>query len=380
MKTPRTGIRLLDSSDNLAQHFKAGVSLHCHTQQSREVLDFVPYYASRIPVVASLFHRAVENHRIKRGEVIDFAKAFWTPPLPPRVVMDAESEQIEHALGLEPIVSITDHDDIRACTNLQVLCPNKEVPVSFEWTLPFAPGFFHLGVHNLPRDRAPEIWQSLKAYTAGRREPLLSELFETLNQDPRTLIVLNHPLWDIERIGESAHLELLREFLGQCGSWIHAIEVNGFRSWDENKRAMEMAAQYGYPVISGGDRHGHEPNAMLNLTTAKTFSEFAEEVRADRLSEVAVLPAYKEPLAMRMLEAVGDVLRYYPNHPQGQRFWTDRIFWTLEDLSVRPLSFYWGTRGPAWVRASMWVMRIIGSRRIRPAMRLFLADQEGAWS
>ncbi|HEY6328165.1 MAG TPA: hypothetical protein VI756_02430, partial [Blastocatellia bacterium] len=79
-------------------------------------------------------------------------------------------------------------------------------------------------------------------------------------------------------------------------------------------------------------------------------------------------------------EAVGDVLRYYPNHPEGQKFWTDRIFWTLEDLSVRPLSFYWGNRGPAWVRASMWAMRIIGSRRIRPAMRLFLADQEGAWS
>ncbi len=34
------------------------------------------------------------------------------------------------------------------------------------------------------------------------------------------------------------------------------------------------------PVISGGDRHGCEPNGVINLTAARTFSEFAQEVRS----------------------------------------------------------------------------------------------------
>jgi len=377
MKTPRTNVRLLDSRSPAERRFKTGVSLHCHTQQSKEILDFVPYYASRIPVVSTFFQSAVEQHKERKGEAIDFARAFWMPPLPPRAVMDAECEQIERTVGLEALVSITDHDDIRACTNLQVLCPNKEIPVSFEWTLPYAPGFFHIGVHNLPKESATELWTVMRAYTTGSPAPELKALLDTLTEDPATLLVLNHPLWDIERIGEGPHNELLRTFIAEYGRWIHAIEINGFRSWAENQRAFELANQYGYPLISGGDRHGSEPNAMLNLTTATSFSEFVSEVRVDRTSEVAVLPAYKDPLVMRMLETVGDVLRYYPNYPHGQRSWTDRIFWTLPDGSVRPLSFYWGKRGPAWVRASMWIMRIIGSRRIRPAMRLVLPGEEG---
>jgi hypothetical protein len=32
-------------------------------------------------------------------------------------------------------------------------------------------------------------------------------------------------------------------------------------------------------IISGGDRHGCEPSAVLNLTNAKTFSEFIDEIR-----------------------------------------------------------------------------------------------------
>jgi len=192
-----------------------------------------------------------------------------------------------------------------------------------------------------------------------------------------TLVVLNHPLWDIERIGETRHLELLADFLATHGRWIHAIEVNGYRSWSENQQVIKMADAHSYPIVSGGDRHGHEANAMLNLTSAGTFSEFADEIRRDRISELAILPAYKEPVVMRMLETVADVVRYYPNYTRGKRFWTDRVFWSLEDGTVRPMSFYWKRGGPAWVRASLGVMKIIGSRRARPAMRLVFAGEEG---
>jgi hypothetical protein len=180
-------------------------------------------------------------------------------------------------------------------------------------------------------------------------------------------------------LGAAGHQLLLGEFLGANGQWIHAIEVNGYRSWSENKDAIALADQYAYPIISGGDRHGTEANSMLNLTNAASFSEFAAEIRVDRVSEVAILPSYKESTVLRMLGTVADVLKYYPTHAAGRRFWTDRIFWTLEDGSVRPMSYYWKRGGPAWVRASLSIMRVIGSRRARPAMRLVFAREEGVW-
>jgi hypothetical protein len=379
MKTPRKGIRLLDPGDRYVRDFKSGVSLHCHTDESREALDFVPYYASKIPLVSQFLDRELEAYTARNREVIDFARAYWTPPLPPRAVLEAETHQIEQGLGLASIVSITDHDNIAACTHLQVLHPEQEIPVSLEWTVPFGPGFFHIGVHNLPAAGSAEIWPLLTSYTWNPKNNCLADLLDLLCSHQDTLLVLNHPLWDIERIGEAGHKQLLAEFLRAGGQRIHAIEVNGYRSWSENKDAVSLADQYGLPVISGGDRHGTEANSILNLTNAASFSEFAAEIRADRVSEIAILPSYKEPTVVRMLETVADVLKYYPNHAAGRRFWTDRIFWTLQDGSVRPMSFYWKRGGPAWVRASLRVMKIIGSRRARPAMRLVFAREEGAW-
>jgi hypothetical protein len=377
-KAPRTRVRVCDLNERAVRNFTTGVSLHCHTENSHEKLDFVPYYAGKIPLVSNFLDRELELHRIKNGEVIDFARAFWTPPIHPRAVLEAESNQIELALGLRPIVSITDHDDIRSSAHLRVLSPDSHIPISLEWTVPFGCGFFHVGVHNLPQEESSQVFDLLRDYSRDPQHSDLAELFEMLCDCPRTLVVLNHPLWDIERIGEAAHLTLLRDFLSLHGRRIHAIEVNGYRSWHENQRAIELAGSYGYPVISGGDRHGHEANSIVNLTNADTFSEFAAEIRNDRVSEVAILPAYKEPVAMRMLETVADVLKYYPGYPKGRRFWTDRIFWTLEDGSIRPMSFYWKNGGPVWVRASLNLMKVIGSRRARPAMRLVFARDEGA--
>jgi len=379
MKTPRKGIRLLDTGDTRIRDFKSGVSLHCHTDESRETLDFVPYYASKIPLVSQFLDRELESYTARNGEVIDFARAYWTPPLPARAVLEAEINQIQQGLGLASLVSITDHDNITACTHLQVLHPEQEIPVSLEWTVPFGCGFFHIGVHNLPPASSTEIWALLTGYTRNPESNRLTDLLDLLCSDQDTLLVLNHPLWDIERIGEAGHHLLLAEFLGANGQWIHAIEVNGYRSWSENRDAVSLADQYNLPIISGGDRHGTEANSILNLTNAASFPEFAAEIRTDRVSEIAILPSYKEPTVLRMLETVADVLKYYPNHALGRRFWTDRIFWTLEDGSVRPMSFYWKRGGPAWVRASLRVMKIIGSRRARPAMRLVFAREEGVW-
>src|SRR5207245_1747573 len=83
----------------------------------------------------------------------DFSRAYWTPPLTPASALRLEREQIER-LGLRPMISLTDHDDIEAPAALQLACDPRETPVSVEWTVPYAASILHFGIHNLPPDSA----------------------------------------------------------------------------------------------------------------------------------------------------------------------------------------------------------------------------------
>src|SRR5262249_29253513 len=166
----------------------------------------------------------------------------------------------------------------------------------------------------------------------------LCDLLARINELPETLIVLNHPLWDVEFMGAQKHAVALGVFLAEYKTWIHALEINGFRPWDENKAVMEMAKDFGLPVVSGGDRHGCRSNVVLNLTRATSFAEFVTEVREDRRSDVLLMPEYRESRVLRTLEVIADVLRHYPSHPQGQRLWTNRVFIDLEDKGGPPPS------------------------------------------
>lgn len=42
------------------------------------------------------------------------------------------------------------------------------------------------------------------------------------------------------------------------------------------------------PLISGGDGHGCEPNALIHLSRARTLDAFVAEVREDGYSVVAL--------------------------------------------------------------------------------------------
>lgn len=377
MKHSSTLTHSLDTSPSVTRYFQTAVSLHCHTHHSKENLGFIPYYAERIPVVATLFRREMENYARKKGRTIDFSTAYWTPPVSPNRVLELERNQIEFRLDLKALVSLTDHDDIEAGRLLRALGSCQDIPISVEWTVPFNQGMFHLGVHNLPADKASKIMSELSGYTTHPQESRLAELFEMLNFLPDALVVLNHPLWDIERAGRDLHMTLLADFIERYGRWIHALEVNGYRSGEENRATLQMAEELGYPVVSGGDRHGYSPNAVLNLTRATTFAEFAAEVREDKISEILLMPEYRENLHARTLEAVADVIRHYPNFSEGQRYWTDRVFFQLEN-ETHPVSHYWKNGGPAWVRYVLWGLIKLGSPSLRPALRLALARGEGA--
>ena len=138
---------------------------------------------------------------------------------------------------------------------------------------------------------------------------------------------MNHPLWDEKGIGDERHRSALKDLLAGYRPILHALELNGLRSWHENKQVVAMGRELNMPVVSGGDRHGREPNAILNLSRGATFAEFVHEVRRERLSYVVFMPQYREPLKMRVLQTMVDVVREYPENFAGRRAWADRVFY-----------------------------------------------------
>ncbi|MBC7924442.1 MAG: hypothetical protein H7039_02190, partial [Bryobacteraceae bacterium] len=268
---------------SVARSFRTAISLHSHTRQSKESLGFIPRYAKTIPGLSGLVQAQERKYERVHGTQLDFDNAWWTPPLSPREAYELERNQIEQQLSLKALVSLTDHDDIEAPMHLHVLSEMNEVPISVEWTVPYGASFFHVGVHNLPSKHAHATMEVLTAFTASPDETRLRGVFEMLAGYRSTLIVLNHPLWDEPGIGTDAHRALLNRFVANYRPYLHAAELNGLRSWNENATVAQFSKEIGLPLISGGDRHGCEPNANVNLTNASTFPEFVDEVRNNKL-------------------------------------------------------------------------------------------------
>jgi hypothetical protein len=367
MTTGRTILR--ESRDpGAVAGYTAAVSLHAHTGRSKEGMVHVSRYITRIPLVSILVRRELDAYARRNNECVNFKKAWWHPPVDARTVLQSEASQIAEVLGLTPIVSITDHDTLEAHIDLQSEDPNNAVPISFEWTVPFNEGFFHVGVHNLPRDHAPAIYRALSAYTRDPNPAALSRLLDDLNRNPEVLVVLNHPLWDLANIGPAHHVRLLRRFLTDYGGDIHALELNGYRSWRENTAVRTLAQEFPLPLISGGDRHGCAPNALLNLTTATTFGGFVREIRMQHKSAILVMPAYRTSLVVRKLESATEVMRRYPSYPSGRQRWMDRVCYE-ENGVAKPLSEDWPDGGPLWVRAAMNTFLLAASWPFRPILR-----------
>jgi hypothetical protein len=354
-----------------ARSFRAGVCLHGHTMHSQECLSFLPRYLHYVPGISQVMRR-YEQPRGGTEEGIDFARAYWTPPLSPSSALRLEREQIA-ALDLLPLVSLTDHDDIEAGLALQITSPRREVPVSVEWTVPYESSIFHLGIHNLPVGRDRSWMAEMAAYTSAPDEGRLPEMLSALSKMPEVLIVLNHPFWLEEGVTEDGHERALVRLLRECLPWLHSFELNGTRSWEENTRVIALARIHSRPIISGGDRHACEPAACINLTNASTFAEFVAEIR-DAHSTLAFLPHYREPIAVRILEASWDILRTYPEYP-GRTRWTDRFFYRCDDGVSRPLSFIWKDRVPWMLNGLTGVVGLFATSKLRLAVRLLVLNR-----
>jgi hypothetical protein len=357
--------------------FRTGVSLHSHTNQSLETLDFLANFGNQFPVVRPLMSRLERRAEEIHGVHVDYAASYWTPPMTPKLAFDLESKQIEK-LGLQPMVSISDHDNINAPMLLRTVPSARQIPVSVEWSAPYGSAqAFHLGVHNLPSGRAPEWMATLRAFTAQPSDARLTEILQALHKEPNVLVVFNHPMWDLYLIGREKHQFLVNEFLQKNGAYLHALELNGLRNWDENRTVRRLAEKWNMVLISGGDRHGVEPNANINLTNATSFTEFVHEIRRQRKSNVLFMPQYTEPWKHRLLQSTIDAVRNYPEFPQGSRNWDERVYHPDANGVVRPLSELWPRQSsPLFMRGVIAMVQLLGRAPVAGGLRIAWSDSQ----
>lgn len=320
--------------------FRTGVSLHSHTHHSRESLSFVAQMATQYRAIQWYLERQ-QRKAANAGVEVDLSRACWTPPLSAREAHEVERGQIEETLGLEAIVSLSDHDNIHASNLLRVIPGLENTLVSVEWTMPYHESSFHLGIHNLPAERAAAVVRDLNEYTEQPRQERLGDILRSLNDDKSVLVVFNHPKWNLGFLEDQRFEFLLTDFLSRYSTFLHAFELNGLRTWRENQNVAKLAYGWNQPVISGGDRHGAEPNGNVNMTNAESFEEFVHEVRVQRVSNVMFMPQYADPLELRFFQTFMDVIREYPDKPEGAHKWDGRTLHPGHDGEMVPVATLW---------------------------------------
>ena len=217
--------------------------------------------------------------------------------------------------------------------------------------------------------------ERLQAFTAipvaTRPARLITDMMAELHEMPGVLLIFNHPNWDLYRVGQDLHNVRVNDFLAIHGQFIHALELNGLRNWRENQLVSKLASQWNQLVISGGDRHGVEPNANVNLTHATTFTEFVHEVRHERKSHILFMPQYAQPWKHRILQSTLDAIRNYPDFPEGSRQWDERVYHPDEHGAIRPLSELWEHgHCPHYLEALLRAVRMMGNAPVSGGLRL----------
>jgi hypothetical protein len=383
-RTPRTQITTNWHEPSAIEPYVTGVSLHSHTSVSQETLGFIHAMFVAFPAMKTLFdhyQRRSDRHGIK----LDFDRANWRPPLQPRMAYDLESRQIQR-LNLNSLVSITDHDTIEAAMLLRTVPSSRHIPVSLEWSTPYGQTTFHLGIHNLKSADGMAWMKRFEEFTEKSRPSMgigaahvacsaesdaeLIAMLHELHQEPQVLIVLNHPLWDLHKVGAVHEAEALR-FLREAGDAIHAIELNGLRHARENRLIVRMAKETGHLAISGGDRHGTEPNANINLTTAASFTEFVEEIRVERRSHVHFMDQYAQRWEQRILASTLNAITDFPEFMPGWQRWDERAFHPDREGVMRSFAELWPDgHAPKLLLAAISLIRTFGVRGLGAPLSL----------
>ena len=371
-------VLFLSKNKDIHASFRSGVSLHGHTKHSLESLGFLGKIIQRQRLLRSWIAHQARECRRRSGINLDFDRAYWTPPLTAQLAYELEARQIE-SIGLRPMVSLSDHNNIEAATLLRLVPEQEGLPISVEWTVPFGNAVFHLGVHNMPHVMAHDLMSTLSESTANADDRQITNLISELQCIPSLLLVFNHPVWNFNGVAQDVFDFELKRFLQCVAGSLHAFELNGMRSHRENQRVTKLAAEWNQIVVSGGDRHGCEPNAFLNLTNATEFPEFVDEIRTKQLSTILTMPQYNEPIGWRFFQGFLDVIREYPEHPQGQRKWDERIFHPDISGEVVPLNTLWPNGSPGFLKKIFALAVMVSSAPVHWAVHTLMSmEQSGS--
>jgi predicted metal-dependent phosphoesterase TrpH len=285
------------------REFSHAVSLHNHSCHSVERL------AALNQVVKLAYMRpwsGVLQKSFGLGGVSDlnYGEITFNPPYSPEDVYEMEAASAAK-WGFDGVhLAITDHDefagslallrgrpDLAGCTDLTG-CTSGRIAIGEELSLWFQGHLFHLGVSHLPESGVEETHARMQAAAQDKR---YDELFETLAASG-CLVVLNHPLIAWRKGAEGIPVA---ELLSRYGWAIHALEINGMRSREENDRVLELARHWRKPVVGGGDSHLLVASSVLSLSQAASFKDFVAEVK-DGHAVPFVSPDYFAPLQWKL--------------------------------------------------------------------------------
>ena len=89
---PTSTISYLWRDTGAAKDFRTGVSLHSHTNQSSETLDFLANFGNQFPVMRPLLSRLERRAEQMHGVRVNYAASYWTPPMTPKLAFDLETQ------------------------------------------------------------------------------------------------------------------------------------------------------------------------------------------------------------------------------------------------------------------------------------------------
>jgi hypothetical protein len=367
--------RVKDGKTSAVADYTTGVSLHSHTSLSEETFTFIDKMAREHDWLRKVFEQAEKRTVSKYSLKLDFVRGNWRPPLVPKMAYDLEARQIQE-LGLHALVSLSDHDTIQAPMLLRTVPSSRHIPVSVEWSAPYGTTEFHLGIHNLPSDTGHQWMERFAAYTENPQPAELRSILRELHAIPSVLTIFNHPLWDLYTIGQDKHDRTVGDFMVEHGAYIHAMELNGLRHMKENRGVVKLAQRWGQLLISGGDRHGLEPNAIVNLTNATNFTDFVREVRVEKRSHVLFMNQYLVPWQQRILRSTLDAVRDFPQFSEGWQRWDERAFHPDATGTMRSLAELWPHgKAPKRLRAAIQLVHLLESKVGARGLRLVYAKR-----
>ena len=269
------------------------VSLHnhsCHSVERLAALNHVVKKAFMRPL-SGIVQRSFGLGGISN---LNYGEITFNPPYSPEDVYHMEA-QAAAKWGFDGVhLAITDHDEFAGSLALLRGRPdlNGRTAVSEELSLWFQGHLFHLGVSHMPESGAEETHAQIQAAARGGG---YDELFETLAASG-CLVILNHPLVAWKPGAPAIPVE---ELLSRYGWAIHALEVNGMRTPEENDSVLELARRWRKPVVGGGDSHLLVPSSVISVSRAATFKDFVAEVKEGHAVPF-VTPEYFAPLNWKL--------------------------------------------------------------------------------